>query len=61
MTVRILFSFKYIFGMRIDHLAFSLPKPRSTEFLELLSKLLKKTFALLEYVSNSFIQNGVRG
>ena len=47
--------------MRIEHLAFSIPKAHSTGFLVLRSKLLETTSALLEQVSNSFKQNVVRG
>ena len=56
----VLFYFKSIFRVRADHLAFSLPKAHSTGFLVIQSKLLKTTSLLLEHVSNSVIQNGIR-
>ena len=61
MTAGILSSFKIIFQVRIDQLAFSLAKAHSTGFLALRSNLLKTTSALLEQVCNCFIQNGGRG
>ena len=60
-TVEMLSGFKSISRVGMDHLTFSLPEAHSTGFLALRIKLLKSTSALLEHVSNSFIQNGVRG